>query len=100
MWKGYAPALTGYIWCISQAAKARGLDYITLDEQKMAQIAREAGVGPEIPYVIAEFMEDALPELYHPSSGGTATLVGRRPAVSQPPFGAAAQGERGLAERA
>ncbi len=62
MWKGYAPALTGYIWCISQAAKERGLDYVTLDEQKMAQIAREAGVGPDIPHVIAEFMADELPD--------------------------------------
>jgi hypothetical protein len=62
MWKGYAPALTGYVWCISRAAKGRGLDYITLDEQKMEHIAKEAGVWPDIPHVIAEFMEDELPD--------------------------------------
>src|SRR5512133_4336442 len=61
MWKGYAPALTGYVWCISQAAKERGLNYITLVEQKMAQIAREAGVAQDIPHVIAEFMAAELP---------------------------------------
>ena len=74
MWKGYAPALTGYVWCISQAAKKRGLAYITLDEPKMAQIADEAGVGPDIPRVIAEFMADELPDFT------------TRPPVTLPPW--------------
>lgn len=66
MWRGYAPALTGYVWCISQAAEERGLGYVTLDEQKMAQIARDAGVAEEVPHVIAAFMEDAPPDFSIP----------------------------------
>lgn len=66
MWRGYAPALTGYIWCISQAAEERGLGYVTLNEDKMAQIAIEAGVAPDVPHVLAAFMEDALPDFSTP----------------------------------
>src|SRR5512142_1001307 len=61
MWRGYAPALTGYIWCISQAARERGLDYAAVDEGKMKQIALAAGVGEDVPHLVAEFMADALP---------------------------------------
>lgn len=61
MWRGYAPALTGYICCISTAARARGLDYAAVSEQRMWQIAAEAGVGGDVPYQVADFMAGALP---------------------------------------
>jgi len=66
MWRGYAPALTGYVCCISQSARARGLGYVVLDEDKMNQIAIEAGVEPGIPYRIAEFMQAELPNFTTP----------------------------------
>lgn len=66
MWRGYNPALTGYIWCISQAARERGLDYAAVTEARMRQIAAEAGVEGDAPFQVAEFMAGALPGFTDP----------------------------------
>ncbi len=74
MWQGYPGALSGYIWCISEAARERELDYIAVDAEKMGQIALEAGVGQEVPHLVADFMADALPDFRE------------RPPVELPPW--------------